>query len=62
MLANRCVNIQQIEEKCERQELNLHGFPHWILSPARLPIPPLSQETHTILVCDIPSPSSSVVP
>ena len=29
--------------QCERQELNLHGFPHWILSPARLPIPPLSR-------------------
>jgi hypothetical protein len=29
--------------RCERQDLNLHGFPHWILSPARLPIPPLSQ-------------------
>jgi hypothetical protein len=28
--------------KCERQDLNLHGLPHWILSPARLPIPPLS--------------------
>lgn len=29
--------------KCERQDLNLHGLPHWILSPARLPIPPLSR-------------------
>ena len=29
--------------KCERRDLNPHGFPHWILSPARLPIPPLSQ-------------------
>ena len=28
--------------RCERQELNLHRLPHWILSPARLPIPPLS--------------------
>ncbi len=27
---------------CERGELNPQGFPHWILSPARLPIPPLS--------------------
>ena len=33
----------RVAKKCERQELNLHGFPHWILSPARLPIPPLSQ-------------------
>ena len=29
--------------KCERRDSNPHGFPHWILSPARLPIPPLSQ-------------------
>ena len=29
--------------ECERGDLNPHGFPHWILSPARLPIPPLSQ-------------------
>ena len=28
---------------CERQDLNLHGLPHWILNPARLPIPPLSR-------------------
>ena len=31
------------ECKCERQDLNLHGLPHWILNPARLPIPPLSR-------------------
>ena len=29
---------------CERRGSNSQGFPHWILSPARLPIPPLSQE------------------
>ena len=28
--------------KCERQESNLHGLPRWILSPVRLPVPPLS--------------------
>ena len=27
---------------CERGELNPHGVTHWILSPARLPVPPLS--------------------
>ena len=27
---------------CERGELNPHGLPHWILSPARLPVPPRS--------------------
>ena len=27
---------------CERGELNPYGFLHWILSPARLPVPPLS--------------------
>src|SRR5262249_51949008 len=29
---------------CERGESNPHGFPHRILSPARLPVPPLSRE------------------
>ena len=33
--------------RCERQDLNLHGLPHWILSPARLPIPPLSLRLHS---------------
>ena len=28
--------------KCERGELNPYGIAHWILSPARLPVPPLS--------------------
>src|SRR6267378_7621094 len=28
---------------CERGELNPHELPHGILSPARLPIPPLSR-------------------
>ena len=41
---DRAVSPCQIR-KCERQDLNLHGLPHWILSPARLPIPPLSQES-----------------
>ena len=30
--------------ECERRELNPHALRHWILSPARLPIPPLSRE------------------
>ena len=25
---------------CREQDLNLHALRHWILSPARLPIPP----------------------
>jgi hypothetical protein len=29
--------------ECESRDLNPDGFPHWILSPARLPIPPLSR-------------------
>jgi integrase len=28
---------------CESRDLNPDWFPHWILSPARLPIPPLSR-------------------
>ncbi len=30
---------------CERRDLNPHRSPHWILSPARLPISPLSLVT-----------------
>src|SRR5262245_66582345 len=30
---------------CERRDSNSHGLPHWILSPARLPVPPLSHAT-----------------
>src|SRR3989449_2273934 len=33
---------------CERGELNPHGLPHWILSPARLPVPPLSPDAISI--------------
>ena len=29
---------------CERGESNPHELPHWILNPARLPVPPLSQD------------------
>lgn len=29
------------EDWCKRRDLNPHVFRHWILSPARLPIPPL---------------------
>src|SRR5690606_1568195 len=30
------------KRKCERRESNPHALRHWILSPARLPVPPLS--------------------
>jgi hypothetical protein len=60
--ASRRKSLQDKEiSKCERQELNLHGFPHWILSPARLPIPPLSRKRCCLIVCDIFSPPSRVV-
>jgi hypothetical protein len=32
-----------LETWCERGELNPYPLRDWILSPARLPIPPLSQ-------------------
>ena len=32
--------VKSIGEQYGRQESNLHGFPHWNLNPARLPIPP----------------------
>jgi hypothetical protein len=31
---------------CERGDSNPYGRSHWILSPARLPVPPLSQGVH----------------
>ena len=34
---------------CERGDSNSHGLPHWILNPARLPIPPLSPRTTAII-------------
>jgi hypothetical protein len=37
----RCVS----ELQCERGDSNPHGLLHWILSPARLPIPPHSQHS-----------------
>src|SRR5256885_8100105 len=36
------VSVKPKENWCERRDSNSHGFPHWILSPARLPVPPLS--------------------
>lgn len=33
----------EVSTNCESRELNPDGLPHWILSPARLPIPPLSR-------------------
>ena len=32
-----------IDDECERRESNPHGLPHRILSPARLPVPPLAR-------------------
>ena len=29
---------------CARGDLNSHGLPHWILSPARLPVSPLARD------------------
>jgi hypothetical protein len=39
-------NASNCIEKCERGDSNPHAFRHWILSPARLPIPPLSPALH----------------
>ena len=40
----RTAGVQAQVGWCERGELNPHGLPLWILSPARLPIPPLSHD------------------
>jgi hypothetical protein len=34
---------------CERGDSNPHDRSHWILSPARLPIPPLSHQASTVI-------------
>src|SRR5690606_5805044 len=39
---------------CERGDSNSHGLPHWILSPARLPIPPLSPKRQPGLIINGP--------
>jgi hypothetical protein len=39
--------------ECESRDLNPDGFPHWILSPARLPIPPLSRKAAALIACCI---------
>src|SRR5262245_41428039 len=39
----RLPQVLVLKLKCESRESNPDGFPHWILSPARLPIPPLSR-------------------
>ena len=52
-LASRCSTTELHPRKlafrkslwCERRDLNPHRSPHWILSPARLPISPLSLVT-----------------
>jgi hypothetical protein len=36
----------QILAWCRGQDLNLHALRHWILSPARLPIPPPRPEEY----------------
>ncbi len=33
---------------CREQDSNLHALRHWILSPARLPIPPSRRSTYFI--------------
>ncbi len=37
---------QNLQVWCERGDSNPHGLPHRILSPARLPVPPLSRGHH----------------
>src|SRR5437588_1384459 len=34
----------KIQKWCSREDSNLHGFPHTVLSRTRLPIPPREQE------------------
>jgi hypothetical protein len=39
-----CISLsRKCKEKCERGDLNPYGLTRWILSPVRLPVPPLSR-------------------
>ena len=46
---------------CESRDSNPDGFPHWILSPARLPIPPLPHVVPRIGVVNMCAPSHAVI-
>src|SRR3984893_19078425 len=39
-LKNWRVKNRRLRNWCPREDSNLHGFHHWYLKPARLPIPP----------------------
>ena len=36
--------VDRVREWCARQDLNLHGFPHYHLKVARLPISPYAHK------------------
>src|SRR5947207_10208442 len=38
-------------QHCSREDSNLHGFPHTVLSRTRLPIPPREQRQHRYHAC-----------
>ncbi len=69
-LASRCSTTELHPRKftfckslwCERRDLNPHRSPHWILSPARLPISPtLAGDSRGIRTRD-PDPKSGALP
>ena len=42
-LTIQAIHPCEIQRWCSREDSNLHGFPHTVLSRARLPIPPREQ-------------------
>ncbi len=43
----RRVDASHLKPWCPEEDSNLHGFHHWYLKPARLPIPPSGLRPHT---------------
>src|SRR5260370_3263682 len=44
-------STQKLRRKCSREDSNLHGLPHTVLSRTRLPIPPRELEKFGRLKC-----------
>ena len=49
IVKNKRGDVRKEECWCERGDSNSHGLPRWILSPVRLPVPPLSHYGELLL-------------
>ena len=50
-MSKRCKPLILLE--CERGDLNPYGLTRWILSPVRLPVPPLSPDLFKFNIIEI---------